>query len=73
MNDLEIEFGECFSISVLLFVELLYGYKEHNVLIISIYSSLVFAALKVMSEFFKAYNYCYELFVVDRVVKLGSI
>ena len=73
MDDLKIKFSECFSILVLLFIKLLCSCEECNVLIISVYSSLVFTAVKVVPEFFKACNYYYKFFIINRVVKLRSI
>ena len=40
---------------------------------VSIYSSLVFTAVKVVLEFFKTYNYYYKFFIVNRVIKFRSI
>ena len=73
MDDLKIKFSEYLNILVLLFIELLCNYEEYNILIISIYSSLVFTTVKVVPKFFKAYNYYYKFFIINRVVKLRSI
>ena len=73
IDNLKIKFSECLNILVLLFIELLCSCKEYNILIISIYSSLVFTAVKVVFKFFKAYNYYYKFFIINRVVKLRSI
>ena len=73
MDDLKIKFSKSFSILVLLFIKLLCSRKEYNILIISIYSSLMFTTIKVVPKFFKAYNYYYKFFIINRVVKLKSI
>ena len=73
MNNLKIKFSKYLNILVLLFIKLLYSCKEYNILVISIYSSLVFTAVKVVPEFFKACNYYYKFFIINRVVKLKSI
>jgi hypothetical protein len=70
---LEIKFRKCFYISVLAFVELLCGREERYILMIGVYNSLMFAAVQIVSEFFKACNYCHEFLVVDGVVELGSV
>ena len=73
MDNLKIKFSKCLNILVLLFIKLLCSYKEYNILIISVYSSLVFTIIKVVPKFFKACNYYYKFFIVNRVVKLKSI
>ena len=73
MDDFKVKFNKYLSILVLLFIELLYSREEYNILVISIYSSLVFTAVKIVPEFFKTYNYYYKFFIINRVVKLKSI
>ena len=73
VDNFKIKFSEYFSILVLLFIKLLHNYKERNILVISIYSSLVFTTIKVVLEFFKTYNYYYKFFIINRVVKLRFI
>ena len=73
INNLKIKFSEYLNILVLLFIKLLYSRKEYNILVISVYSSLVFTPVKVVPKFFKAYNYYYKFFIINRVVKLKSI
>ena len=73
MDNLKIKFSKCLSILILLFIKLLYSCKECNILIINIHSSLVFTAVKVVPKFFKACNYYYKFFIINRVVKLKSI
>ena len=73
VDNFKIKFSKYLNIFILLFIKLLYSCKEYNILIISIYSSLIFTAMEVVPKFFKAYNYYYKFFIINRVVKLKSI
>ena len=73
IDNLKIKFSKYLNILILLFIKLLYSHKEYNILIISIYSSLVFTTIKIIPKFFKAYNYYYKFFIINRVIKLRSI